>query len=131
MQDALSATFSALSDPTRRAILASLSDGERTVGELSAPFELTPPAVTRHLKVLEKAGLIERGRRAQWRPCRLKPEPLRDAAMWIEQYRAHWEASFDRLSDYLTELQSKSESREDAVEPSTEKFSDKPENQNP
>jgi DNA-binding transcriptional ArsR family regulator len=103
--EALSATFSALADPTRRAILARLSTGEATVSELAAPFDLSLPAVSKHLKVLQRSGLIEQGRQAQWRPCRLRPEPLRDVADWVAQYRRFWEASFDRLDDYLRELQ--------------------------
>jgi DNA-binding transcriptional ArsR family regulator len=103
--DPLSTTFAALADPTRRAILARLAKGEATVTELAAPFDLSLPAVSKHLKVLQRAGLIEQGRQAQWRPCRLKPERLRDVADWIGQYRRHWEASFDRLDDYLRELQ--------------------------
>ena len=103
--DPLSATFAALADPTRRAILARLANGEAMVTELAAPFDLSLPAVSKHLKVLQQAGLIEQGRQAQWRPCRLKPEGLRDVADWIGQYRRHWEASLDRLDDYLRELQ--------------------------
>ena len=110
MQDRLSTTLSALADPTRRAILARLAQGEATVGELAAPFEMSLPAVSRHLKVLEHAGLIARGRAAQWRPCRLEPEPLREVAGWLETYRRFWEASLDRLDDYLKDLQ-KGESR--------------------
>ncbi len=105
LQDDLSQVFFALADPTRRAILARLAQGEATVSELSAPFALSAPAISKHLKVLQRAGLIEQGRQAQWRPCRLKSEPLRDVADWIGRYREHWEASFDRLDDYLTELQ--------------------------
>lgn len=103
--DPLSATFSALADPTRRAILARLSRGEATVTELAAPFDLSLPAISKHLKVLQRAGLIEQGRQAQWRPCRLRPERLRDVADWIGEYRRLWEASFDRLDEYLRELQ--------------------------
>ncbi|QDU61627.1 Transcriptional repressor SdpR [Planctomycetes bacterium Pan216] len=103
--DDLSLTFSALADPTRRAILSRLASGERTVGELAEPFDMTAPAITKHLKVLQRAGLIERGRKAQWRPCRLKAEPLKDASDWIAQYRKYWEESFDRLDGYLQELQ--------------------------
>ena len=102
--DQLSLTFAALADPTRRAILARLSTGEATVSELAAPFDISLPAVSKHLKVLENAGLIARGRDAQWRPCRLEGAPLRDAASWIEQYRRFWEESFDRLDEYLTHL---------------------------
>src|SRR5256714_3076341 len=103
--DPLSATFAALADPTRRAILARLAKGEATVTELAAPFDLSLPAISKHLKVLQRAGLIEQGRQAQWRPCRLTPEPLRDVAGWIRQYRAHWEASVDRRDEYLREIQ--------------------------
>lgn len=103
--DRLSVTFAALSDPTRRAILARLARGEATVLELAAPFDMTLPAVSKHLKVLQRAGLIEQGRHAQWRPCRLQAEPLREASDWVEQYRQHWEQRFDRLDNYLRELQ--------------------------
>ncbi len=105
MADHLSATFAALADPTRRAILARLSLGEISVTELAEPFEMSLPAVTKHLKVLEKAGLITRGRQAQWRPCRLKAAPLQEVSDWVEQYRRHWEARLDRLGEYLKELQ--------------------------
>lgn len=105
MQDSLSLTFAALADPTRRAILARLAMGETTVTELARPFEMSMPAVSRHLKVLEKAGLITRGREAQWRPCRLEGAPLRELAGWVEHYRQFWEQSFDRLEVYLRELQ--------------------------
>jgi DNA-binding transcriptional ArsR family regulator len=105
--DQLSSTFAALADPTRRAILARLARGEATVSELAAPFDLSLPAISKHLKVLQRAGLIEQGRQAQWRPCRLKPEPLRDVSDWIGQYRRYWEESFDRLDEYLRELQAK------------------------
>jgi DNA-binding transcriptional ArsR family regulator len=98
-------TFAALADPTRRAILARLASGQATVSELAAPFDLSAPAISRHLKVLRRAGLIEQGRRAQWRPCRLRPEGLRDVADWVGQYRVLWEDSLDRLDDYLRELQ--------------------------
>ena len=103
--DPLSTTFAALADPTRRAMLARLAQGEATVTELAAPFALSLPAISKHLKVLQRAGLIEQGRQAQWRPCRLKPAPLRDIADWIGQYRRHWEESFERLDEYLRELQ--------------------------
>ena len=103
--DPLSETFGALADPTRRAILARLAKGEATVTELAAPFDISLPAISRHLKVLQHAGLIEQGRQAQWRPCRLKAEGLRDVAEWIGEYRRHWEESLDRLDDYLRELQ--------------------------
>ncbi len=123
--DPLSTTLAALADPTRRAILGRLAhgrwEGRRTQGrrrggrtgewasvtELAEPFDMTLPAITKHLKVLENAGLIERGREAQWRPCRLRAEPLEEAADWLEQYRAHWEARLDRLAGYLDELQRK------------------------
>jgi DNA-binding transcriptional ArsR family regulator len=103
--DSLSTTFAALADPTRRAILARLALGEATVSELAAPFDMSLPGISKHLKVLQRAGLIEQGRQAQWRPCRLAPAPLREVAGWVEQYRRHWEESFERLSDYLRELQ--------------------------
>ena len=101
----LDRTFHALADPTRRAILARLAQGEATVNELAAPFAISLPAVSKHLKVLEQAGLISRGRDAQYRPCRLEPKPLTDAASWIETHRQHWEESFDRLANYLETLQ--------------------------
>jgi DNA-binding transcriptional ArsR family regulator len=105
--DRLSITFSALADPTRRAILARLISGEASVTELAEPFEMSLPAVSKHLKVLKHAGLITRGREAQWRPCRLEAGPLKDAADWLEHYRRFWEQSFDRLENYLGELQGK------------------------
>ena len=105
--DPLSITFAALADPTRRAILGRLALGEASVTELGKPFEMSLPAVSKHLKVLENAGLIERGRDAQWRPCRLAPSPLKDAAEWLEEYRRFWEESLDRLDDYLHKLQNK------------------------
>jgi DNA-binding transcriptional ArsR family regulator len=107
--DQLSATFAALADPTRRAILAHLAKGEASVTELAEPFEMSLPAISKHLKVLERAGLITRGREAQWRPCQIKAEPLKDAADWIEQYRQFWEERLDRLDDYLHELQTQEE----------------------
>ena len=103
----LNATFSALADPTRRAILARLASGETSVSELAEPFEMSMPAISKHLKVLQRAGLIERGREAQWRPCRLAAGPLKDASDWLERYRRFWEESFDRLDDYLRDLQKK------------------------
>lgn len=103
--DSLSAVFAALADPTRRAILARLASGEATVTELAGPFEMTLPAVTKHLKVLERAGLISRGREAQWRPCRLEAQPLQQAADWVGQYRQHWEQRLDRLEAYLKQVQ--------------------------
>src|SRR3954454_14539860 len=105
--DRLSATFSALADPTRRAILARLALGETSVTELAEPLEMSLPAVSKHLKVLERAGLIARGRAAQWRPCRLEPTPLKAATDWLEDYRRFWEQSFDRLDNYLRELQAR------------------------
>ena len=102
--DSLSLTFSALADPTRRAILARLAKGAATVKELSAPFAMSGPAVSKHLRVLERAGLIVRGREAQWRPCRLEAKPMRDASQWMESYRRHWEQRFDRLDEYLKSM---------------------------
>ena len=106
-QDHLTTTFAALADPTRRAILARLASGETSVTELAEPFEMSLPAISKHLKVLERAGLIARGREAQWRPCRLEAGPLKDVAKWIEYYRRFWEQSFDRLEEYLREMQKK------------------------
>jgi DNA-binding transcriptional ArsR family regulator len=103
--DPLSATFAALADPTRRAILARLATGEASVKDLSEPFDMSQPAISKHLRVLERAGLIEQGRQAQWRPRRLRAGPLRDIAEWVGQYRRHWEDSFERLDAYLRELQ--------------------------
>ena len=105
--DPLSTTFAALADPTRRAILARLAGGESSVLEIAKPFDISLPAVSKHLKVLERAGLIERGREAQWRPCRLQANPLKGVADWVEVYRRHWEESFDKLERYLKELQRK------------------------
>ena len=107
-RDPLSATFAALADPTRRAILARLVEGEAAVTELAEPFAMSLPAVSKHLKVLERAHLIERSRHAQWRPCRLAPEPLGEVADWVEHYRRLWEGRLDRLDDYLSELQRES-----------------------
>lgn len=107
--DHLSTTFAALADPTRRAILARLSSGESTVTELAEPFAISLPAVSKHLKVLERAGLIERGREAQWRPCRLKAERLREVDEWVDQYRKFWEDRFGRLDEYLCQLQTREE----------------------
>ena len=104
MHDRLGATFAALADPTRRAILARLALGETSVTELARPFDMSMPAVSKHLKVLERAGLIARGREAQSRPCRLQPSPLKEAAGWIEEYRRLWETSLDRLEDYLRKM---------------------------
>jgi DNA-binding transcriptional ArsR family regulator len=103
--DQLSVTFAALTDPTRRAILARLVQGEATVNELAEPFDLSLPAVSKHLKVLQRAGLVEQGRQAQWRPCRLRPEPLQEVAVWMGQYREFLGQSFDRLDEYLRALQ--------------------------
>lgn len=112
LTDRLSATFAALADPTRRAILARLALGETSVSELAEPFDMSLPAVSKHLKVLERAGLIARGREAQWRPARLQAEPLRDAADWIEHYRRFWEQSLDRLGAYLHTLKAKENQKE-------------------
>ena len=109
--DQLNATFAALADPTRRAILARLARGETSVKELARPFSISGPAITKHLKVLERAGLITRSREAQWRPCQLNATPLRDAAHWIERYRGFWEESFDRLDAYLRQLQTQPQRR--------------------
>jgi len=105
--DRLSATFAALADPTRRAILARLALGQTSVSELAKPFDISGPAISKHLKVLERAGLITRGRAAQWRPCRFDPEALRGANDWLERYRRLWEERLDRLEDYLREIQAK------------------------
>jgi DNA-binding transcriptional ArsR family regulator len=105
--DQLSATFAALADPTRRAILARLVSGEASVTELAEPFEMSLPAISKHLRVLEQAGLIARGREAQWRPCRLEAGPLKEVAKWVEHYRRFWDQSFNRLDDYLGELKNK------------------------
>lgn len=110
--DKLSTTFSALADPTRRAILADLTTGEKTVSDLAEPFDMTMPAITKHLKVLEKANLIERSRKAQYRPCKLHPEPLKDIDEWMEQYRQFFEESFDRLDSYLKQIQAKDKNEE-------------------
>ena len=109
--DQLSTTFAALADPTRRAIVARLASGEASVTELAEPFEMSMPAVSKHLKVLERAGLITRGREAQWRPCQLQAAPLKDIADWVERYREIWEQRFDRLDDYLRELKGKEKPR--------------------
>jgi DNA-binding transcriptional ArsR family regulator len=105
--DQLSSTFSALADPTRRAILGRLTRGQASVNELAEPFDMSLPGISKHLKVLERAGLIERGREAQWRPCRLKADRLKDVSDWVGHYRQFWEQSFDRLDAYLKELQKK------------------------
>src|SRR5580698_4305597 len=111
--DTLSTTFSALADPTRRAILKRLATGEKSVKELAKPFEMTLPAISKHLKVLERAGLIRRSREAQWRPCRLRAVPLKKASDWIEAYRQFWEERLDRLEDYLQDLQHKETDSDD------------------
>ncbi len=110
--DQLSVTFAALADPTRRAILAHLVKGETSVTELAKPFQMSLPAISKHLKVMERAGLIMRSREAQWRPCQIKAESLKDAADWLEQYRQFWEESLDRLDDYLQELQAEEKKHE-------------------
>jgi DNA-binding transcriptional ArsR family regulator len=109
--DRLSAKFAALADPTRRAILARLVLGETSVGELAKPFDISGPAISKHLKVLERAGLIARGREAQWRPCRIEPRALKSVDDWLERYRRFWEERFDRLDDYLREVQAKEKRR--------------------
>ena len=109
--DPLSTTFAALADPTRRAILARLALGEASVTELAEPFQVSQPAISKHLKVLERAGLIEQSRHAQWRPRRLRARPLRDVAHWVGQYRRHWEESFERLDAYLRDVQERQEQR--------------------
>ena len=110
--DHLSLVFSALADPTRRAILARLAAGEASVTELAAPFAISLPAVSKHLKVLERAGLIARGREAQWRPCRLEAAPLREVASWLDAYRQHWDEQLDRLDTYLAEIQQQERERD-------------------
>lgn len=110
--DPLSATFAALADPTRRAILGRLARGEASVSELAQPFAMSLPAISKHLKVLEKAGLVARTKEAQWRPCKLQAKPLKEAADWVAQYRQFWEASFDRLEDYLEQMQAKEKQSE-------------------
>ncbi len=111
--DALSLTFAALADPTRRAILARLAQGEASVKDLAAPFDMSQPAISKHLRVLERAGLIEQSRQAQWRPRRLRAGPLRDIATWVDQYKRHWEESFERLDTYLRDLQDAQEQGKD------------------
>jgi len=113
LTDDLSNTFAALADPTRRAILARLAVGEATVNELAEPFHLKLPTVSKHLKVLQRAGLVRQGRKAQWRPCRLEPAPLKDVADWVEQYRRIWDERFGQLDKYLAELQQKENDRDD------------------
>ena len=110
--DHLSTTFAALADPTRRAILTRLAAGECSVTEIARPFSISLPAITKHLKVLERSGLIARSRDAQWRPCRLKAAPMKDAVDWLQLYRRHWEESFDRLDEYLKQLQAKEKKNE-------------------
>ena len=112
--DPLSAIFAALADPTRRGIVARLAEGEATVGELAAPFDLSLPAVSKHLKVLQRAGLVEQGRQAQWRPCRLNPEPLRDVQGWLDRYREFLGERYDRLDEYLRVLQDTEKEQHDA-----------------
>ena len=111
--DQLSSTFSALADPTRRAILERLSGGEATVTQLAEPFAMSLPAVSRHLKVLQRAGLVTQGREAQWRPCRLRAEPLADVADWVAHYRRYWEGSFDRLESHLRTIRNEEEEERD------------------
>lgn len=117
--DPLSLTFAALADPTRRAILARLAQGEASVKDLSAPFDMSQPAISKHLRVLERAGLIEQGRQAQWRPRRLRAGPLRDIADWVNQYKRHWEESFERLDAYLRDVQDEQEQQGDDDERDT------------
>ena len=111
-KDSLSLTFAALADPTRRKILAILADGQRTVTQLGEPFDMTQPAISKHLRVLERAGLIVRGREAQWRPAKLQAAPLKEASDWVEQYRQNWEESFDRLGAYLQSMQAEQQENE-------------------
>ena len=115
--DHLSIAFQALCDPTRRAILARLTQGEATVSQLMEPFELSQPTISKHLKVLERAGLIARGREAQWRPCRLEAAPLQSVANWVDDYRKFWEESFDRLEAYLAQIQAPNKEKTDASDP--------------
>jgi DNA-binding transcriptional ArsR family regulator len=122
--DRLSTTFAALADPTRRAILARLATGEATVTQIAQPFDMSLPAVSKHLKVLERAGLIARGREAQWRPCLLEAEPLRNAADWLEHYRPYWEQRFDRLHDYLEKVQKKESQKTRATKQNRRKEND-------
>ena len=113
MSDQLSLTFSALADPTRRAILARLVQGDATVNQLAEPFDLRLPTVSKHLKVLQRAGLVAQGRKAQWRPCRLRAEPLKEAAEWVERFRANWEERFEQLDTFLIELQQQEKDHDD------------------
>jgi len=122
--DILSMTFSALADPTRRAILARLAAGERSVTDIAKPFRMSLPAISKHLKVLERCGLIRRGKEAQWRPCTLEAAPLKEAADWVGHYRQFWEQSFDRLDDYLQELQ-KQESHRPSPKPQSHEYKSK------
>ena len=120
MNDSISSTFAALADPTRRAILARLALGETSVTELAEPFAISMPAVSKHLRVLERAGLIVRSREAQWRPCKLKDEPLRQAAGWLDEYRRFWEESFDRLDEYLQRVQAEQKQTKGRKKPKKE-----------
>jgi DNA-binding transcriptional ArsR family regulator len=120
MNDSISSTFAALADPTRRAILARLALGETSVTELAEPFAISMPAVSKHLRVLERAGLIVRSREAQWRPCKLKAEPLRQAAGWLDEYRRFWEESFDRLDEYLQRVQAEQKQTKGRKKPKKE-----------
>ncbi|TDE07354.1 ArsR/SmtB family transcription factor [Jiangella asiatica] len=130
--DHLSTTFAALADPTRRAILARLADGEATVGELAQPFDVSLPAISKHVKVLQNAGLVEQGRQAQWRPCRLRPEPLREVVAWMTRYREFLGVSFDRLDGYLAELQGAGPQHNDVPErPAAADHRDVPEKTEP
>jgi len=113
MTDQLSLTFSALADPTRRAILARLVQGDATVNQLAEPFALRLPTVSKHLKVLQRAGLVAQGRKAQWRPCRLRAEPLKEASEWVERFRANWEERFEQLDTFLIELQQQEKDHDD------------------
>lgn len=112
VEERLSGTFAALANPTRRAILARLAEGEASVNELAEPFDMSLPAVSRHIKVLERAGLVAQGQRAQYRPCALDPRPLQEVSAWAERYRRMWEAGFDRMDDYLRELQTKTTTKD-------------------
>lgn len=122
--DRLSITFAALADPTRRAILARLAQGEATVNELAEPFDLSLPTISKHLKVLQHAGLISQGRRAQWRPCRLEAEPLQEVAGWVANYQQFWDESFSRLDDYLRELQEATPAPDDRTDVQEEQHRD-------
>jgi DNA-binding transcriptional ArsR family regulator len=124
--DRLSSTFAALADPTRRAILARLARSEASVKDLAEPFDMSQPAISKHLRVLERAGLIEMGRQAQWRPRRLRAEPLKDVADWVGQYRPHWEESFERLDTYLRDLQSTQDGQEQRHGDDDDGYTDRP-----